>query len=333
MQRRGLEALVFAGLLALPQQADAQAGRSTYHIILREYFSEFYAFPIIAPQGEQPGDVYARPGTLYARKVDCFKEAKIDSKETYLPRRMTLSSSDVAGEAGADQRLIGEALMGVGTKLSNQVSVSYGEDGKATLNQIAERDLISMLEAKNNNSCRDKLVGMLRSATNIPWIIQSTWYATVNLSYQTTSALDANAKATVDKKLLEAKGAVKTDQRSDSLLIVDSGKTAFPVAWRPAFISFDHYQYIDQLMEQSKLRYYLSKIGFAKSDQEILEILQSDFKFDLKKVPPPKDIVERMTTGKPIGFNADNERHREYIRSVNALYGVSQAIYGDSDSR
>jgi hypothetical protein len=335
MRRGGFAVFVCASVLQFGMSAPANAqARSTYYIRLYSYFSSLAtpAFPITTPQNEQPGDVYSRPGVLYARKADCFKDEKIDSSPTYFPDEIVLDSSNVAAEVAIEQRAIAEAVVAAGGELSKRVGISYGENGKGKWNQIAEKDLISILTNPNSNACREKILETLRSATRIPWIIQSVFYATVNLSYQTTSLLDASAKAAIEKRLpAKVGGAITTEQKSDTLLIANTGNTAFPIAWRPAFISSDHYNYVNQLMEQSWLRYLLSRVWLDKSDQEILEILQNDFKLDLNKLPRPKDIAEGISSGKPIEFEPTNENHLQYVRAVNVLSGVSQAI--DRDSR
>ena len=109
---------------------------------------------------------------------------------------------------------------------------------------------------------------------------------------------------------------------------MNTGKTAFPVAWRPAFISYDHLRYIEDLAKQDWFKYILQKFDLIKSDQDILEILQRDFKQELQKLPHPKDVVENMSHGKPVAFNQKNEEHLAYLQDVNALLGLSQAIWG-----
>jgi len=59
-----------------------------------------------------------------------------------------------------------------------------------------------------------------------------------------------------------------------------------------------------------------------------LEILSKDYKLDLKKLPQPKDVAEGMSHGKAIPFEPENEKHLAYLKGVNALLGVSEAIYG-----
>jgi hypothetical protein len=340
MRRVIVMALVCASTLGFTfvRSVSAQVS-SSYYIALNNYFSFIPAFPITAPQNEQAGDVYSRPGTIYARKVDCFREVATDSSETYLPRSIVVGNSNIAAQLTAERSTIAKAATEVGAQISGAVTMSFGEDGKVRWNQIVERNLVALLENSSNNSCRDKILRSLRLSpdrmSSVPWIIQSVWYATVNLSYQTTSAVDANAKAEIDAKLspLVAAGSVSTEQRSDSLVIVNTGKTAFPVAWRPAFISFEHYAYLNELMDQGWFRYILYKLDLRKSDQEILEILQRDYKLEPKKVPPPKDIVGDMSRGKTIPFEQENEKHLAYVKGVNALFGLAQAIYGNGDPR
>jgi hypothetical protein len=306
---------------------------STYHLAVNTYFSSISALAIAIPQKEEAGDVYSRPGFIYARKADCFNEVTTDSSPTFLPRSEILTSSNSSAQIAGELPTIAKAAADAGASISSTVIVSYGESGKARWNQLTERSLREALANPNNNDCRNKILQQLRSPPNnissVPWIIQSVWYATVNLSYRTTSAVDASAKAEIDKKLgqLKANGSVSTELTSDSLVIVSTGKVAFPVAWRPAFISSEHYQYINELMNEKWFDYILKYFDLKKSDQEVLEILQKDFNLDPKKVPHPKDIVEGMSRGKPIRFEQDNEKHLAYLRGVNALFGLAQAIY------
>jgi hypothetical protein len=147
--------------------------------------------------------------------------------------------------------------------------------------------------------------------------------------------VDAGAKAEIDGRLspLKASGSVTTEQTSGSLVIANTGKVAFPVAWRPAFISFEHYVYMNELLDQGWFRVLLYKLDLKNSDQEILEILKKDFKFEPKLVPSPKALVEEMSRGKAIPFDQKDEKHLAYLKEVNALYGLAQAIYGDSGAR
>lgn len=138
--------------------------------------------------------------------------------------------------------------------------------------------------------------------------------------------MDAAAKAKMDGKLASLGADVNTQQNSNLLIIAHTGKTAFPVAWRPAFISLEHLSYISDLMNQGWLRYLLTKLALGKSDQEILEILLKDYKLDPKKLPRPKDIAEDMSHGKAIPFEPENEKHLAYLKGVNALLGVSEAV-------
>jgi len=306
----------------------------TYFINLNNYFGSIYVLPIMIPQKEEAGDVYSRPGTIFARKAECFGDAKTDSAETSLPRLAFVDSSGVAGRLAGDEAMIGAAAADIGAQIQHSTVVSYGENGKARWNQLTEKSISDSLANPGNNSCRERILRELRGVpeniSGIPWIIQSVLYATVNVSYQTASAVDAAAKAEIDKKLkpLEVNGSVSTEQKSDSLVIVNTGKTAFPVAWRPAYISHDHLQYIEYLAKEDWFKYVLQKFDLVKSDQEILEILQKDFKLELKKLPRPKDVVENMSHGKPVAFNQKNEEHLAYLQHVNALLGLSQAIWG-----
>jgi hypothetical protein len=330
--RRLIFLILICSFLQLTQTAQAS---DSFHIVQNAYFSRIPAFAIVFPQNEQPGDVYARPGVILARKAECFKEAALDISETYFPKYMIFATSNDAFQVASDAALITQATADAGIQINDSVSVSYGENGKGKWSQIVENNLTAMLENSKANDCRDKILHSLRSpldnVSSIPWIIQSVWYATVNLSYQTTSGIGAGAKATIDGKLssLSISGAVSTQQNSSSIVIAYTGAQPFPVAWRPAFISSQHYSYVNKLMEeQGWFRYVMTKLGFDMSDREILDILVKDFKLDPKKLPRPKDVAEDMSHGKAVPFEPENEKHLAYLKGVNALLGVSEAVYG-----
>ena len=328
---------LLAELLLGLQSASAQASRNSYYIALYNYFSYIPAFPIAIPQNEQPGDVYSQPGIIYARKNDCFGQINVDSSETYFARSVVVDSSNVAAEIAGERAKIAQVTAEAGVQLANTVNVSYGENGKAKWSQLTEKNLRLVLERSTNaNECRDRLLRLLRSVpdnlSSIPWIIQSVWYATVNFTYQTISEVDAKTKAEIERGLLPlgASGSVRTDQHSNLLMIANTGRVAFPVAWRPAFISLEHYEYIKQLMDKEDwFRFLLNKIGTARSDQEILEILLRDFKLDPKRIPRPKDIISDMSHGAPIPFQSESESHLAYVKGVNALTALAKAYYGD----
>jgi hypothetical protein len=192
----------------------------------------------------------------------------------------------------------------------------------------------------NENACRQRILSDLNSDPKlnpfgVPLIIQSVWYATVNISARSATALDASAKAKLDQELapLKAEGSVSVQNATDSTLIASTEKIAFPVAWRPAFISASHYDYINQLMDQSWFRFLLYKVGLEKSDQQILEILRTEFRLDRSKIPRPKDIGAQAASGPAIKFDETNKMHLEYIRAVNALYGLSEAIQNENRTR
>ncbi|WP_315796955.1 hypothetical protein [Bradyrhizobium sp. SZCCHNRI3043] len=325
---RSLFALGFFALVSFPTKADA-----SYYIELYNYFSLIPALPIVTPQNERPGDIYDIPGTIYARKADCFPEAKVDSSETYFLRALTLDIRNLSGEAAAAREMIGQITAEAGTSLENSVKVSFGESGKVKWDQITVRNLGTLLSDQNTkNACRQRLLSLLRSTSDdpnsVPWIIQSVWYATVNTAYRTTTRVSAAASGVIRSRLssVDASGATQTEQQSERLTIANTGRTPFPIAWRPAFISQSHYEYIHQLLYADWLRSLMKQIYLSKSDQEILEILRKDFQFDFRKIPTPKEIARDMTRGKPISFEPDNKEHLLYMQATDVLIGVSEAI-------
>ena len=130
--------------------------------------------------------------------------------------------------------MIGAAAADIGAQIQHSTVVSYGENGKARWNQLTEKS-VATLANPGNNSCRERILRELRGVpeniSGIPWIIQSVLYATVNVSYQTASAVDAAAKAEIDKKLkpLEVNGSVSTEQKSQLTGSVNTGEDCFPV--------------------------------------------------------------------------------------------------------
>jgi hypothetical protein len=120
-----------------------------------------------------------------------------------------------------------------------------------------------------------------------------------------------------------ASGSAKAKDQLDTLMIVNTGKSAFPVAWRPAFISRTHFEYVLKLMDRGWFRYLLSKVGIEESDAQILFTLRRDVKFDRKEVPHPKELSVQVSQGPAIPFDEKNEEHLRYLRGVNVLYGCA----------
>lgn len=153
MRRLIFLTLVFTLFVQLTHNAQAQ---STYFIVQKTYFSFIPALPISIPQNEQPGDVYTRPGVIFARKADCFKEATTDSSDTYFPTSIVVGSYNTVFQVGGEYAAIAKAAAEAGTQISNNVSVSYGENGKGKWSQIVERDLLAVLQSPKTNDCREK---------------------------------------------------------------------------------------------------------------------------------------------------------------------------------
>jgi hypothetical protein len=313
---------------------------SNYYITLYKYFSYIPALPIPVPQGEHAGDVYSIPGVIYARKATCFPELKADTKQTLLLKTITVTRSSIDASIDVDGPALVEIAARTGIKLKDIVNISYGQSGKATWEQLLPVDLEKLMVGHAVNSCRKYLDAKLRSnpgstpALGVPWIIQSVWHATVNVSSMTISAVNANTAATFEREFGgKKKGSVEFKREANGLVVADSGATEFPIAWRPAFISVTHYDEIRKLMDESWFKYVWVKLGIEKSDQEILAILRDDFKLDRKTIPTPKELGVKMSQGPAMRFDEKNKEHIEYLKAVTVLSGLSQAIDHDSDIR
>jgi hypothetical protein len=126
--------VVLISIIQIPIQAACAiaqtAGAENYYITLYKYFSYIPALPITVPQGEQAGDVYREPGTLYARRASCFAEAKVDTTDTYLVKIVEVNRSNVAASIDTKRRLVGDAAARAGVKLNDIVSISYATMGR-----------------------------------------------------------------------------------------------------------------------------------------------------------------------------------------------------------
>jgi hypothetical protein len=97
----------------------------TYFIDLNNYFGSIHVLPIMIPQKEEAGDVYSRPGTIFARKAECFGDAKTDSVETSLPRLVFVDSSGVAGRLAGDEAMIGAAAADIGAQIQHSIIADF----------------------------------------------------------------------------------------------------------------------------------------------------------------------------------------------------------------
>ena len=317
------------------QSADAQT-YSSYYFALYNYFSLIPALPIVAPQDERAGDVYDVPGSLFARKGQCFSELSPDHTKTYLQNATMVNKSTMSAEVSAEWRAIADIAANAGVQLADLIRISYGgANGEAAIEQLLPFDVVRVLNQKSNNACRQELTRRLLVnpgddvSLGVPWIIQAVWRATVNISAETASVVDTAARGNLEKKLTsqQATGAVKLEQAGNRLLVIDAGQKVFPVAWRPAFISTTHYGYLHQLKDQSWFRWLAVQLHLAKSDQRILEELRNDFQIEAYKVVPrPKELAVWMSRGPAMKFDSMNKDHLAYLEHLDALIGLSEAL-------
>jgi hypothetical protein len=123
---------------------------------------------------------------------------------------------------------------------------------------------------------------------------------------------------------LGGEAAIEFKQAGEGSVVVATDGVAFPVAWRPAYISMNHFNDLNNLDELGFFKRFLAALGVIDPPREVLEKLKEDFPEDLVR---PEKIGERMSAGKPVKFEAKNESHLEYLSNVGLLYAASWEFY------
>jgi hypothetical protein len=334
--------VAFAILYATSAAADEY---DQYEAALYRYFSRLDALPIRTPQGEEPGDVYVTPGgQIFARRKTCFDELSVSEHDTVLARVLKVGKSDVRSRLDVEAGPIADAAAKLNIRFGSAAHISYGHpNGHPKIKSLEHFDVLTVLTQRpDGNACRDHLRKILRTnpgdniEKGVPWIIATVWYASANISVATAHNVDADAQAKFQKSLSEkggtgikAAGNIEAGRSGDRLVVVNTEKTAFPVAWQPAFISSKHFEDMRRLREKVWFRRARELLGFEKSMTDILAALRAEFDLNIyKEVPPPQVVDRDISMGSPIGFDAKDPKHLEYLQDLNAIYSLSWQAYG-----
>jgi hypothetical protein len=315
-------------------------GLENHFAKLHQYFFHLNAFPIKTPQSEEPGDVYVSPAAqqIYLRRADCFKELQSTEHDTDLPRTIEVRRSDLRGDVSIELRRIGTTAAKNDIQLNDVAEISFGHpNGRPKLRQLDHGAVVALLVHRAEESpCRAALMKFLRAnpgndvLRGVPWIIEAVWYASSKLSVQTQQNVNAEAQTKLENDFsrLQAGANIEVKRAGGGLVLVSTGKSVLPVAWRPAFISSRHFNDILELEATGWFKRFRQWLGWENSREDILLLLRKEFDFDFNNVPRPEVIDRLMSQGPAMEFDSGNPKHLEYIKNVNAYYALSWHIYG-----
>lgn len=309
-----------------------------HNAILYDYFSSISALPILSPNNEMPGDVYASPGNLYQRQKSCFPELANEETQTKLRSVSVSSNSTFAGKIGVSGRrflLFGSASFGGEVDLKHEVSLSFGPPVRSFTS--FQEDIAGYIkEPAKFNDCIQYILSRLGADVpnsphlGIPWIVKRVWYATEVVSAQTVRISDADVRTNVKQDLaqLSVSSEVSISENEDSL-VISYTSDELPVAWRPTFISLENFDHVREILEKEKwFVFLLENTPFYQSKSDLLQTLREEFKIQLEEtIPQPNEIISSMGQLPAIAFEPENEAHVQYLKSLGVLLAISSEVH------
>lgn len=301
-----------------------------FHAKLFAYFEEYNVLPVFPPRGEVPGEVYVTPaGEFLYRWDDCFGDLKAYEQDTVLASVFELNSDDLRASGRLAARQVANLETQHNIYLSDVVEISFYD---AVIRGFTRTQILDTLRALPNVACHAEILKILRGdpgqnlVEGVPWIISEVWHAKEKASLASQQQIDSQLQVELKDQIkrMDAEVDLQFKHSAQGMITVVSKDKAFPVAWRPAFISSDHLKRINELKEQDLFSRFLAWANLKDSPIEVLLLLRKDFPDDLVR---PTGIAEKMSMGTPIPFNRENEEHLEYLGMVDLLFAMSWEIY------
>ncbi len=159
----------------------------------------------------------------------------------------------------------------------------------------------------------------------MPWIILEAWYASQKTSFRTDQQLDGSLEASLTEKIQGISAGVRAAFRREAhgtAIMVTSER--FPVAWRPALISVEHYEKVKGLRERGYFKQFLAYVHAIDSGQEILNQLRKDFPKDLVSADK---VAKEMGEGKAMPFQPEDKDHLDYLEDTDYLLASGLEYY------
>ena len=298
---------------------------------LSHYFHDTAYLPVWPlPQGERPGDIYdgwsdLRTGFLVRSDV-CFDGAPIYTESSQLIDMGHFRDWELSGNVDLPIYRVADVAVEGGRSSIDQVGLRFtGVYVSGLTTAATARELLNPAD-----ECRDALLlyGLESGAFSrtVPIILQEVVYGKPEFVFHLKRGTSVKAAAQIETEVdaipqvsVEAGSVIRTE--SDFSFI---STEEVPLAWRPAFISAND---LERLQELEKNGFFLRLqrwMGLRGTEEEELDGIRNSF-YDT--VPSPDELFEQMTISPSVEFDPDNPVHLRYLQMKGQLLAISIDLY------
>ena len=299
------------------------------------FFAALKMLPIYPPNGERPGEIYTSPYPSSSFEYRCDEKIKdfCDScfpgvrphitRHTILPKTMEVYRSRLEVEGYGSAR--GIARVSAQQDISIK-DVAYIDFEDVIIKELTRSEIKDSIRSNMNVSCHSYILRTLsgdpgeNAQKGVPWVIETVYYAKETSFFAAdmdfSAAVQADLRAAIRKVGLEA-GFSKT---RDGISIISGNTVSLPVAWRPAYVSLDHFTKMQDANNRNLFRRILEALGLKDNRRDILRQLRSEFPDEFVR---PHKIIDQMAHGKAMQIDQHSTQHLEYFRQSGILIAGS----------
>ncbi|SDM02944.1 hypothetical protein SAMN05661010_03166 [Modicisalibacter muralis] len=327
----GLIALIAAATYGTrPAQA---ALFESYQAALHAYFYQYRALPIILPTDEEPGDIYLNPyeGFL-ARKHLCFAGLNPSMSTTVLADAIDTRRYAVSGELRSTLYKVADIGVDANISISDAVELRFTgarverftqgiiENALADANPECDKKLQEINERGEEYSYQERVPWVLRD------VVSAKFLSRLRFQRDMGAAVEAQANRKFAKMVSDLGGTISGDIESSGNITI-AADSAFPVAFRPAFISREDIDRLLAMDDPSLWESLKSAIfGDGAARNELKDIRS---KFPDGEIPLLSEMYEQMGLGPSVTFDLENEEHVIYFKRRILLLTMAWELYGE----
>jgi hypothetical protein len=297
---------------------------SSSNAILTDYFRAYRALPVLLPQSERPGDVYIDMyhGFL-SRSADCFSGIGEREEASVLQAYSFNWRSAPRLKFVVPVHQVIEASVDLGIRINSSIAMSFDE---VTVFDVSQWELLDAISA-SDGACAVRF-SELRNIGKLPWILRTVIYAKQSVNLSSSRGIDAAVGVALRDRVTAMTespeiGIAVSFPRDQNVSLTSS--VVFPVAYRPAFISFEHVVRLQDFDRRGVFERFLDWLRSSEDNRDdiIIEILEEfpDITLD------PMVISDEATTSSELTLlDPEDEIHAQYLNNLSLLLVVAWEI-------